>query len=106
MTSLPSALPPRKGFRGFQLAQLLSGSTRVDFDLRSLQRNNLFEIVGGVLWLGTLSIQTGKLNSNSIANMEFRSLSLSESWRWPLEATASIISFSTLALRKPDGRHS
>ena len=53
------------------------GSTSTFVAFRNLVTTSLDNTSAGLLWLGTLSIQTGKLKSDSISNMEFKSLSLS-----------------------------
>ena len=76
---------PRKGLRGSvnllsysaDVFHISHGSTSTFVALPSFVTISLDSMSAGLLWLGTLSIQTGKLNRDSISNMEFKSLSLS-----------------------------
>ena len=75
---------PRKGLWGSvnllsysaDMFDISHGSTSTFVALPRLVTTSLDSMSAGLLWLGTLSIQTGKLNSDSISNMEFKSLSL------------------------------
>ena len=53
------------------------GSTSTFVAFPKIATTSLDNMSAGLLWLGTLSIQTGKLNNDSISKMEFKSLSLS-----------------------------
>ncbi len=76
---------PRKGLSGSlnllsysaDMFHISHGSTSTLVALPNLVTTSLDNMSAGLLWLGTLSIQSGKLNSDSISNIEFKSLSLS-----------------------------
>ena len=76
---------PRKGLWGSvtslsysaDMFHISHGSTSTFVAFPKLVTTSLDNVSAGLLWLGTLSIQTGKLNSDSISKIELKSLSLS-----------------------------
>ena len=82
---------PRKGLWGSvnllsdsaDMFHISHGSTSTFVAFPKLVTTSLDNTSAGLLWLGTLSIQTGKLNSDSISKMEFKSLSRQY---WPTDS--------------------